>query len=108
MLENPISSENIEFNDNRISLYIGQNCKCAVTKKFLEIGEMEVHHIIPKQFDGDDKYDNLIFVTSNVHKLIHATNKDTINKYLDMLKLNPKQLSKINELRVMSRNFEIL
>lgn len=48
IMKNPIISEDEEFNDNRISLYVGQGGKCNVTGKILEIGNMEVHHKIPK------------------------------------------------------------
>jgi group II intron reverse transcriptase/maturase len=48
LMENPIPSESIEFNDNRISLFVGQNGKCAVSGDYLKLGEMEVHRKIPK------------------------------------------------------------
>ena len=56
----------------------------------LEISEMHCHHIIPKNKGGNDGYKNLIFVTKTVHQLIHATDKDTISKYLDLINLNNK------------------
>ncbi|WP_157047870.1 HNH endonuclease signature motif containing protein [Cellulosilyticum ruminicola] len=46
---------------------------------------MECHHILPRHKDGTDKYQNLVWITSNVHKLIHATKEESINKYLEIL-----------------------
>lgn len=48
IMTHPISSEDVEFNDNRVSLYVGQAGKCGVSGKTLEVGKMEVHHKKPK------------------------------------------------------------
>lgn len=45
------------------------------------------------------QFNNLIIVHEFVHRLIHATNEETIRKYMRILQLNDKQLKKINELR---------
>lgn len=100
LMRNPIINRSVEYNDNRISLYVGQKGKCAVTGNELQIGKMHCHHIKPKSLGGDDGYKNLIFLDKNVHILIHSTDKNTIIKYLDILKLNEKQLKKLNQLRV--------
>lgn len=99
LMENPIKSESMEYNDNRLSKYIAQLGKCAITGKDLEIGEMELHHRKPKAKGGSDAYNNLIFITKEVHKLIHAVNEKIINKYLLMLNLGDEQLSKVNAFR---------
>ena len=52
-----------------------------------------------RQNGGNDKYDNLVLVYEPIHKLIHAKNRETINKYMTILNLNTKQLKKLNELR---------
>ncbi len=59
------------FNDNRISLYAGQAGRCALTNDVLVLGNMEVHHIIPRHLGGTDKYKNLIYLTKQAHALIH-------------------------------------
>lgn len=48
IMRNPVKNEDEEFNDNRISLYVGQAGQCGVSGKRLEIGNMEVHHKKPK------------------------------------------------------------
>jgi len=40
--------------------------------------DMELHHIIPMSKGGNDNYDNLILITNEEHRLIHATEAKTI------------------------------
>ena len=90
-----------EYNDNRISLYTGQQGFCRIMKIPLEIGKMEAHHIVPKgkPFSGTDEYSNLVFLNSDVHELIHATKIETIEKYIGIVNPNSKQMVEINKLR---------
>lgn len=64
--------------------------------KKLELNDMEVHHKIPKVLGGKDEYSNLLYVTCNAHKIIHATEMETINKYMKMENLVEKALKKLN------------
>lgn len=107
IMENPIPSQTVEYNDNRISLYSGQQGKCKVTGNKLEIGEMEVHHIKPKYLKGTDAYRNLIYVTYDVHKLIHVTEEETIKHYLEKLRLTDKELNMVNNFREKVENRKI-
>ena len=104
LLQNPVRGQSIEYNDNRISLYVGQNGLCAITKQPLIIGDMECHHKIPKYRNGTDEYKNLIFVTSKVHALIHIRAEETIKKYMGELKLTTEMIEKINKLRSLVGN----
>lgn len=108
LLENPSPNQSIEYNDNRISKYVGQNGVCGITGKYLQKGKMDCHHIKPKSQNGSDEYDNLIFVTTDVHKLIHATLEETVEKYLKILNLNKTQLTKINKFRKLVGNYVIV
>ena len=108
LLETKEYGKSVEYNDNRISLMAGQNGKCAVTGETLCIFDMECHHKKPKKLGGTDEYRNLVWLKSNVHKLIHATEEDTIAKYLDILKLDDKALKKVNSLRLSAENLEIV
>lgn len=107
LLENPVGNRSIEYNDNRISLYVAQNGKDAVTGRPLVIGNMHCHHKIPRSKGGTDKYDNLIFISDDVHILIHATKQETIDKYLKALNLDAKMIDKINKLRLLVGNEEL-
>ncbi len=107
IMRNPVIWQTSEYNDNRISLYVGQMGKCGVSHKPLEIGEMHVHHKTPKEYGGKDDYKNLIFVSTYVHMLIHAKTEDTVQKYFKMLKLDTKAIAKLNKLRLLAQNYEI-
>ncbi|MEQ8198087.1 MAG: HNH endonuclease signature motif containing protein, partial [Clostridiaceae bacterium] len=104
IMGNPVLNESTEYNDNRVSLFVGQNGKCGITGNNLNSGFMEVHHKIPRFKGGTDEYNNLIFITTDIHKLIHATKQDTINEYMNKLGLDDEMLKKINKLRLMVSN----
>lgn len=103
LMRNPVKGQSIEYADNRISLYAAQYGKCAVTNELLEAHDIHCHHKVPKQYGGSDNYSNLLIVSETVHKLIHATKKETLNKYLKILGLNEKQLRKLNKLRLIAK-----
>jgi group II intron reverse transcriptase/maturase len=107
LLKNPIPSESVEFNDNRISLFVGQGGKCAISGIYLKLGEMDAHHKVPKELGGTDEYSNLIFIKSDIHKIIHATDPSLLRKYLEPENLDKKAIKRINQLRILVGNFEI-
>lgn len=102
VMRNPVKNRSIEYNDNRISLYSAQIGKCAISGEMLQIGKMHCHHKLPVNMGGNDKYQNLIFVTEDVHRLIHATDQNTITAYLHLLNPDKKKLEKLNKLRVIA------
>lgn len=97
----------IEYMDNRISLYAAQHGKCAVTGKELWIDEIHCHHKVPLRKGGTDRYDNLILLHDNVHKLIHATTLETIQAYFSQIESSRKALEKVNALRLLAGNASI-
>lgn len=107
IMENSNPSKSVEYNDNKISLYVGQYGKCKITGKKLEIQEMEVHHIKPKELGGTDEYRNLVYILKDVHKLIHSTKTETIEYYLNKLRLNEIELKKVNNFRIKVGNCRI-
>ena len=92
-------SNNMEYADNRISRYSMQLGKCAITGKFLSANEVHCHHKKPRLLGGTDEFKNLVIVHKDVHRLIHATDNMTIEKYRDILQLDGKQLKKLNQFR---------
>lgn len=92
-------SDNLEYVDNRISRYSMQSGKCAITGEFLVAEEVHCHHRIPRHMGGTDEFKNLVIVHRNVHKLIHATETETIERYKSLLRLDGKQLEKLNQFR---------
>lgn len=102
------SKRNSKLFDYSVSLLAGQHGNCAVTKLPLAIGNMELHHKIPKSMGGTDDYSNLIWVLSDVHKLIHARKKETIEKYLTKIDKTDYEMRKINSLRKLVGNSIII
>ena len=94
----------IEYMDNRLSVWCAQYGRCAITGKELAVSEIHCHHKTPLRapFFGTDRYENLIIVHIDVHRLIHATNPEVISKYLNKLGLSKKQMQKLNNLRKMA------
>jgi len=107
LLKSSHESQSVEFNDNRISLIAGQHGKCYVTGSQLELNNMECHHKKPKTLDGTDEYKNLVWVSGEVHRLIHSTKQETIEKYLKQLNLDDKGLKRVNSLRKQVENLAI-
>nr|WP_242862245.1 group II intron reverse transcriptase/maturase [Clostridium perfringens] len=101
LIENSVINKRatVEFIDNRISKFIAQHGKCGITSRELILNEMHCHHIKPYHKSQDDSYNNLIIITDNIHKLIHATDKEIIEILKNIVKLDETQLKKLNELR---------
>lgn len=103
LTKNPIIAQSVECNDNRVSLYSAQKGQCRITGLPLD-ETMEIHHITPIKNGGTDEYRNLILVTYDIHKFIHAIQKDTINYYTNKLNLNKIELNKLNKYRIKCGN----
>jgi RNA-directed DNA polymerase len=99
-----IPSRSIEYNDNRISRFIAQYGKCAVTGMELEMDDWHCHHKTPYHLTKDDSYGNLTILHKSVHLLIHLRDQEKIKVLLNSLKLNEKQLNEVNELRKQCLN----
>ncbi|PGS77370.1 group II intron reverse transcriptase/maturase [Bacillus cereus] len=107
--ENPVINKRttVEYNDNRISLYVAQKGKCAITGEKLLPWNIHCHHKKLWSETKDDSYKNLIIIKPSVHRLIHAEKQETINLLLNELKLNEEQLNKLNKLRKLVKTEEI-
>lgn len=92
----------VEYMDNRISLYVAQYGKCAITGKILELHEIHCHHKKPVSQGGNDRYENLTILHKDIHRLLHATKEETIKAYLSQLQLTYKQKAKLNKLRQLA------
>ena len=107
VMNNPIPYRSVEYNDNRISLFSAQRGRCAITGLDLKIGNMHCHHKISRSNGGTDEYKNLCLVTADIHRLIHAVQEDTVQRYCNKLHLTAKSLEKLNRLRVSVGNCKI-
>lgn len=102
LMNTPAGQQSVEYNDNRIALYVAQKGKCAVSGIALDANQVDCHHKKPLSLGGDDSYQNLIIVSDAVHVLIHSSSERMIKKYLNDLQLNSKQLAKLNNLRKLA------
>lgn len=100
MMHNPAAERSIEYADNRLSLFAAQYGKCAITGAHLLPHDVHCHHKTPVKLGGSDDYGNLVLVTEAVHKLIHATAADIVDKYLQQLQPPKDQLAKLNKMRI--------
>ena len=107
ILKNTNGNDSTELSDNKISLIAGQQGKCYVTKKPLQIGDMQCHHKIPRSQGGTDEYNNLVWLSEKVHTLVHSTHRVTIEEILNTLKLDSKGITKVNSLRKLVGNLAI-
>ena len=109
LMNAPTYRHSTEYADNRISLFSAQWGKCAVTGiDFKCISEIHCHHKTPKIDGGSDKYENLVLVLAPVHELIHAADENTILSYISALKLDTKQITKLNKLRTLAKRKPII
>ena len=102
LMRNPVMDKSVEYADNRISLYAAQHGKCAITGIHMDAHDIHCHHKLPLNLGGTDAYENLVLVTKEVHRIIHAKDVETIEKYLKPLYLEKTKLAKLNKLRVMA------
>ncbi len=108
MVEQPLNGRSVEYADNRISMFSAQMGRCLITgTEFMALDEIHCHHITPRSNGGTDQYHNLILILPQVHRLIHATQEDTIAYYLKTLNLKKKQLEKLNKYREKAGNAKI-
>jgi RNA-directed DNA polymerase len=107
VMKNFIPNRTIEYNDNRISKFIAQYGRCAITGVELGKSDWHCHHKNPFHLSRDDSYSNLIVIHEAVHRLVHLKDTDKIKALLQVLKLNKKQKKKLNELRNQCNNKSI-
>jgi hypothetical protein len=96
LLLSNIPTRSVEYLDNRISRYSMKKGLCEITKEFLPANVVHCHHYKPVSQGGTDAFDNLRIIDARIHKLIHATQAQTIEKYLKDLNLSLEQLFRVN------------
>jgi group II intron reverse transcriptase/maturase len=99
LLSHPVREMSVQYNDNRIARFVAQYGRCAVTGDVLDMDDVHCHHKLPKAFFGGDEYENLVIVSKDIHVLIHATVRETIDFYLQKTKIDKAGLKKLNQFR---------
>lgn len=99
LMKSHIPEGTAEYLDNRLSRYSMQMGCCDITGEFLYADDVHCHHLTPRKEGGNDSFDNLRIIHKNVHRLIHASDEDTIGRYHMLLNLKAKQIQKVNQYR---------
>ena len=99
-----IPNRTIEYNDNRISKFIAQYGKCAVSGIELGLNDWHCHHKNPYHLSKDDSFSNLVILHESVHRLVHMKDDIKINTLIKVLNLSKKQIEKLNQLRLQCHN----
>lgn len=71
-----IPNRTIEYNDNRISKFIAQYGKCAISGVELGLNDWHCHHKNPYHLSKDDSFSNLVILHEPVHRLVHMKDYD--------------------------------
>lgn len=103
LMTTPVRGQSVEYNDNRISLYVAQYGKCYVSGVKLKVDEIHCHHKKPRALGGTDEYKNLVILHVDVHRLIHSMDSETQHGYLSRLNLNAEQLERVNKLKEFAK-----
>ncbi|MFE4895046.1 group II intron reverse transcriptase/maturase [Peribacillus butanolivorans] len=99
-----IPNRTIEYNDNRISKFIAQYGRCAITGVELGANDWHCHHKNLFHLSKDDRFSNLTVLHEAVHRLVHLKDIEKIKFLLNSFELNKKQKEKVNELRKQCGN----
>ncbi|MEC2394021.1 group II intron reverse transcriptase/maturase [Bacillus thuringiensis serovar shandongiensis] len=99
LMNSYIPDRTIEYLDNRISRYSMKNGKCEITGIFLLAEDVHCHHYRPRHLGGGDEFNNLRIIHKDIHRLIHAKNKQTIENLRTSIQIDGKFIIKINQYR---------
>jgi hypothetical protein len=73
--------------------------RCEVTGMYLSAADVHCHHYVPLHLGGSDKFANLRILHKEVHRLIHATCKQTIDGLWAKLGITEPMQNLINQYR---------
>ncbi len=92
-------------------LYKIQGRRCAICGKKFEKHELQIHHIIPKSFNGFDGSKNMVLLCASCHRQLHKyLDKriyDFINKYIGIKKFFEKATKEFRRVKLKEMKKEI-
>ena len=100
LLQQEMLKHSLEYMDCRQSLFSAQKGKCSICGEDFESAE-EVGCCLKKTTDngGREQYNNMVLVKTKYLPLICEKDTSILQKHLDAIKPEKKQLAKINKLR---------
>lgn len=98
LLEYKDTTKSVEFNDNRISVFIAQQGNCYITNRRHSPTDMVCIYKNITETDRD-KYQNLVFVEIPISKAILTESVEQAKKWLMNYGLSSQQKKKLNKIR---------
>ena len=99
LMRHPIPTESISYNDNRVSLYAGQDGKCAITGKELDVQTCICYRKAKSCKKGKDSYQNLMLLSLQGLMIVSSNDMNTVAALVKEYSLNAKAIAKVNKLR---------
>ena len=99
LMRHPISTESIRYNDNRVSLYAGQDGKCAITGKKLDVQTCICYRKTNDCKKDNDSYQNLLLLSLQGLAIVSSEDMMSVVALVKEYSLNAKVITKVNKLR---------
>lgn len=99
LMRHPISTESVRYNDNRVSLYAGQDGKCAITGKKLDVQTCICYRKTNDCKKGNDSYQNLLLLSLQGLAIVSSEDMMSVVALVKEYSLNAKVITKVNKLR---------
>ena len=99
LMRHPIPTESVRYNDNRVSLYAGQDGKCAITGKKLDVQTCICYRKTNNCKKGYDSYQNLLLLSLQGLAIVSSEDMMSVAALVKEYSLNAKVITKVNKLR---------
>ena len=99
LMRHPISTESVRYNDNRVSLYAGQDGKCAITGKKLDVQTCICYRKTNDCKKGNDSHQNLLLLSLQGLEIVSSEDMMSVVALVKEYSLNAKVITKVNKLR---------
>ena len=99
LMRHPISTESVRYNDNRVSLYAGQDGKCAITGKKLDVQTCICYRKTNDCKKGNVNYQNLLLLSLQGLAIVSSEDMMSVVALVKEYSLNAKVITKVNKLR---------
>ena len=99
LMRHPILTESVRYNDNRVSLYAGQDGKCAITGKKLDVQTCICYRKTNDCKKDNDSYQNLLLLSLQGLAIVSSEDMMSVVALVKEYSLNAKVITKVNKLR---------
>lgn len=99
LMRHPIPTESVRYNNNRVSLYAGQDGKCAITGKELDVFSCVCYRKTSDCKNDNDSYQNLMLLSLQGLAIVSSDDMASVAALVKEYSLNAKAITKVNKLR---------